>query len=384
MKQLKPEDLLPTKTFQELMDDTRTRLRDLKFRITNWRPGGVFYTLVAMANQGLADLHGLLKQVTPQMYLSTATGFWLDARAAEYECYRLDAEKTLGQVACGRSEAGANVVIPAGTIVATRVNRQGTRLQFIVQSQTVLEEDQLEVLVPVSAEFAGAAANVGADQITEIITPVAGIEYVHNAEDWITREGSDEEDDESLRARALAKWDQLAVGPGDAVYQAWAQEIPGVVVVQVDSQHPRGEGSVDVIITSTAGMPTPQLIAEVQAYIDERKPGAANVLVLAPDPITVDFEIILYVHPEHGDLEEIPAEGAEIIDVMFHYGIQDGSGIIKASPRFGLTRAQIMANLLTIEHVINVAVIQPATDTAITNRELAVKGAVTVTAQRLS
>lgn len=381
---IKPEDLLPIKTLQQLMDDTRTRLRDLKFRITNWRPGGVFYTLVAMAHQGTADLYKLIKDIVPQIYVHSATGFWLEVAAAEYECYRILAQKTKGDVIFGRNELAGNVVINAGKIVGTKVNRQGQRLQFIVETQTVLEEDQLEVPVPVLAEFAGAGYNVGADQITEIITPIDGIDYVRNAEDWITREGSDNEDEEIFRARALSKWDQLAVGPGDTVYQAWAQEIPGVVVVQIDSQHPRGEGTLDIIITSTAGIPTQQLIDEVQAYIDARKPGVANVLVVAPIPVTVDFDVVLHVHPEYGDLSEVTARAEEIIDIMFRYGSSEEPEILKVSPSWGLTRAQVIANLMSIEYVMNVTVTAPAADIAPSNRELAVKGAVIVSAQRLA
>jgi len=49
------------------------------------------------------------------------------------------------------------VIIPAGTIAATEVDRNGERFQYSVSSQTVLEEGALSVEVPVEAEFPGHA-----------------------------------------------------------------------------------------------------------------------------------------------------------------------------------------------------------------------------------
>jgi uncharacterized phage protein gp47/JayE len=381
---IKPEDVIPVKSFGELMEAAKTKLRDLGFRITNLRPGGVFYTLLEMANQGLADLYNLLKTVVPQLYVDTATGDWLDLRAAEYEVYRKLAQKTQGNVIFGRNASGGNVVIPAGTIVATAVDRYGERLQFVVTTQTVLEEGSLEVTVPVEAEFAGAKYNAGSGQISELVTYIAGIDYVTNTADWITREGTDDETDDALRARVKAKWSQLSAGGTRDAYIAWAQEVPGVVVVRVDDQLPRGQGTVDVIITGSAGLPTQDLVDQVQAHIDERKPLCADVLVMGPTPVYVDFDVTLHVHPDHGDLAEIQAEAEDIIDRMFRYDETDTSGITKVSPEFGVIRAQVIANLMTIEHVLNVTLSAPATDVPVNARELAVKGAVTVRVQRVS
>jgi uncharacterized phage protein gp47/JayE len=237
--------------------------------------------------------------------------------------------------------------------------------------------------VPVEAEFAGAKYNVGAGQINQLVTVIPGVDYVTNAADWITREGTDDETDDELRARVKAKWTQLSVGGGRDAYIAWAQEVPGVVVVQVDDNQPRGQGTVDVIITGTAGLPSQALIDEVQARINERKPLCTDVLVVAPTPVAVDITATVYVHPVYGDLAEIQAQAAGIIDQMFNYGVET-PGIIKASTEFGVPRAAIIGNLMTIEHVVNVALTAPAADVTVLPRELPVKGLVTITTQRVS
>jgi uncharacterized phage protein gp47/JayE len=381
---VKPEDLIPIPTLEELMTAAKAKLQDMKFRITNLRPGGVFYTLLEMAHQGLVDLYGLLRKVVPQIYVDTAEDIWLDAKGAEFEVYRKEAQKTQGNVILGRYADGDNVIIPAGSIVATKVDINGNRLQYIVREQTALESGNLETVVSVEAEYAGAQYNVGANQITELVTHIPGIDYVRNNENWITREGTDRETDESFRQRIKARWNQLSWGGSRDAYISWALEIDGVQMVLVDDQHPRGQGTVDVIIVSAAGLPSQQLIDEVQAHLDERKPVCADVLVQGPEPVIVDFDIVLYVHPDYGDLAVIEEQAATIIDTMFQYGDTENTEILKASPEFGVTRAQISANLMRIEHVVNIDIIAPAADVTVSGRQLAVKGNVNIRAQRVS
>ncbi|TEB09132.1 baseplate J/gp47 family protein [Pelotomaculum propionicicum] len=385
---MKPEDLLPIKTFQQLLDESKAKLKELKFRITNLRPGGVFHTLMEIGHQGLADLYSLLGKITPQIYLDTATGFWLDFKAADYETYRWPAQKTLGNVVFGRNAPGGNKIIDAGKIVATEIDLSGNRLKYIVAAKTVLEAGQLEVAVPVKAEFEGAAYNVGAGQITFLLTYIDGIDYVRNDDGWITREGTDDEDDESLRARAKKKWNTLSVGPGADAYRYWASQVPGTVVIDVDDQHPRGQGSIDVIIASTSGIPTQSLIDAAQAMLDKKKALCANVLAVGVEPVVVDWDVILYVDHELADLNEedrteqlaaIKAQGEEIIDIMFQYGDTEHADIEKISIRYGVIREQAIGNLLKIDYVIKPVINQPAADVPVTSRQLAVKGTVNVT-----
>lgn len=381
---MKPEDLITVPALSDLMEAVKARLRDMQFKITNLRPGGVFYTLLEIFNQGVADLYGLLAGVVPNIYLDTAAGIWLDAKAADYETYRRQAVKTRGSIIAGRYvDNGENVVIPQGRVVATPLDAGGERAKYLVTGTTVLESGALEVAVPVEAEFAGAKYNVGADMITEMITNINGIDYIYNEEDWITREGADTESDESLRQRAKAKWNELAQGAGDNAYVSWAQQMPGVVVVRVDSQHPRGQGTVDVIITSTGGIPSDELVAQVQEYLDQRKSLVADLLVIKPEPVQVDFEVTLYLDPEYGDEAEAQAEAEQVIDVMFRYGETDYPDIRKVSPDYGLLLDQVRYNLLNIDHVVKAAVVSPEADIAVGIRQLLVKGAVNVSVQRV-
>jgi len=380
---MKPEDIIPIRTLSELMDSAKAKLQDLKFKITNLRPGGVFYTLLEIPSQGLADLYKLLKSVVPQIYLNTSTGIWLEANAADRGVYRKEAQKTQGKVIMGRYSTGENVVVTEGKIVATEVNIKGERLKYMVTAKTVMESNALEVEVPVEAEFAGAEYNVGADMITEMVTNIDGVDYIRNEDDWITREGADTESDESLRQRAQAKWNELAQGGIDNSYKSWAQSIPGVVVVQVDSQHPRGQGTVDVIITGTGGIPSDDLIAQVQERLDQKKSLVADVLVIKPEPVQVDFDVVLYLNPDYGEEDAVKAEAEQIIDIMFQYGDTDHPEISKVSPEYGLIIDQVRHNLLNIDHVVKAPINSPIEDITVSKRQLLVKGNVNVSVQRV-
>lgn len=383
---IRPDDLLETKSVTDIVDSNKAQLKSDKFKITNYRPGGVFQTLMEIGAQGLADLYKLLKTIMIQMYVTFATGAWLDLKAAEFEVYRKDAVKTKGQVTCSRNQDGPNVPIPAGYIFSTPLNRKGERLKYIVDSQVVLETGQTEVLVPVTAEFAGASHNVGQAMITNMITYISGIDQVSNDEDWLTLEGADTETDASLRERVKNKWSQINTGGSRESYISWAQEITGVVVVEVDDEHPRGQGTVDVIITSSAGIPTQNLIDQVQAHLTapERKVLTANVLAVAPEAVTVNWDVTLLVNQDYGDLGEIKTRGEEIIDIMFRYGDTENTDIKHISTKLGVIRAQAISNLMTIDYVENVIITTPAADVSVTTRQLAIKGTVSVTAQRVA
>jgi len=381
---MKAEDLIIVKTVTELMDAAKTNLTALEFKVTNWRAGGVFQTLLEISSQGLADLYTLLRDLVGQNFVGSATGDWLDLKAAETETYRLLAEKAQGNVVFKREVTGSNVIIPEGAIVSTPVDSQGNSYRYFVIKQAVMDSVTAELAVLVEAEFAGAEYNVGAGQVTSIITYIAGIDSVNNLSDWLVTPGTDDEDDESLRLRSKNKWYQLSSGGTRESYINWAQEITGVMVVQVDDEHPRGQGSVDVIITSASGIPSAELISQVQDHLNIKKPLCSNVLVVAPTPITVNWDVMLYVNKEHGELADIESQGAEIIDIMYRYGETDHPEIKKISPTQGVIRAQAISNLMTIDYVENVVITAPAADVAGASRGLVVKGTVNVTAVRLS
>ena len=89
------------------------------------------------------------------------------------------------------------------------------------------------------AEVEGARYNVPAGQITRTLTYLGDV-TISNSAGWITREGSDTEDDESARERTLRSWSELALVPLRDTYINVCSAIAGVLYVTVKDQHPRG------------------------------------------------------------------------------------------------------------------------------------------------
>jgi uncharacterized phage protein gp47/JayE len=114
-----------------------------------------------------------------------------------------------------------------------------------------------------------------------------GVSGVTNAADWLESEGADEESDASLRRRYTLEW-RAQAGVTRAAYERAALSVVGVAGVRVADQHPRGEGTVDVIVIGEAGMPTEVLLQKVRAALDAAIVINHDLLVKAPVPVAVD------------------------------------------------------------------------------------------------
>jgi uncharacterized phage protein gp47/JayE len=99
--------------------------------------------------------------------------------------------------------------------------------------------------------------------------------------------GTDAETDASLLARLLEVLRNPPAGGNQADYRNWALAVPGITHAWVFDNR-RAVGTVDIAVLSNGAAPGAPLIAEVQAYIDARRPaGAKDVLVLAPTFVDV-------------------------------------------------------------------------------------------------
>lgn len=143
--------------------------------------------------------------------------------------------------------------------------------------------------VPVEAEDYGAAANASAGQICELATPVTGISGVTNPAGWLTEEGADEETDAQLRERYALQW-QANNGCTKYAYMAWALSVPGVTSVSILDHHPRGQGTVDIVVRGADVLPTAALLDKVRAAIAPNTPINDDWLVKGPTPVSAALD----------------------------------------------------------------------------------------------
>lgn len=285
--------VLPVPSLEELRDAKVEELKNEGFVITNFHSGGVFHTMLMIALRIKIEVIELLRLVLNNMFVSHATGIWLDLKMADYSKKRKRAQKAQGLVTVTRLDMeGEAVKIAKGQVFKTALDINGEELRFFSVEPAVLQKGAQTVDVLVEAEIEGSRYNVPHGQITTSLTYIGEVE-ISNGEDWITREGSDTEDDESARTRTLRSWSELAQRAIQDTFVNTAESVPGVLFAQADCEHPRGQGTVDVIVTGTAGEATEGLLQLVREAVEKIAGPYDNILVKSS--ITVAQDIVVAV-----------------------------------------------------------------------------------------
>lgn len=288
------DEIFPEPDLDELKEEQVRKLQEKGFVITNFNSGGIFHTILMIILQVKTELVKLLRSMLNTLYVRHADKEWLGILAADFSKERKAAVKTQGNITLyKRSGSEATTVIPTGTVFKTDKDINGEELRFFSTEKVVVLKDAVTVMVPVEAEMEGSKYNIPPGQITRCLQHLEGIEKINNEKGWITREGSDIEDWESLRERTLGAWDLLATMPTAAKYKNVCEAIDGVLHVTVNQLHPRGQGTVDIIVTGTAGEATEELLQKVQEAADGIKAPDDDVLVKSA--VTVSQDMVLQV-----------------------------------------------------------------------------------------
>lgn len=368
------DEVLPVPDLMELKEEKIAELKEEGFVITNFHSGGVFYTALMIVLRVKIELLQLARTILNNMFVSHATGAWLDLKMADYSKKRKKAQKTQGVITVTRLEAeGEAIKIPKGHVFKTTRDINGDELRFFSSRAATLQKGAASVDVPVEAEIEGARYNVPEGQITRSLTYLGDIK-VSNAADWITQEGSDAEDDESARTRTLRAWADLAQRAIEDSFINAAEAVPGVLFAQADCDHPRGQGTVDVIVTGTAGEATEGLIEAVRVEVEKISGPYDNILVKSS--VTVKQDIAVTV-------TTIDASTEEEIGLRIQAILTELLAIRKGRKLYEL-------NLSDINHAIrsgyssatNAAITVPTQDIKLERDKVITLGAVTVTVRR--
>ena len=299
------DEVLPVPDMDTLRDKKILELQEAGFVITNFHSGGIFYTMLMIVLRVKIELIQLLRTVLNNLFVSHATGVWLDLKMADYSKKRKKSQKTQGLVTVSRLDAdGEAVKIPKGTVFKTVQDINGEELRFFALEEAVLQKGAQTVEVPVEAELEGTRYNVPQEQITRTLTYLGEVS-VSNMKDWITREGSDTEDNESARTRTLRSWSELAQRAIEDTFINTAESVPGVLFAQADCLHPRGQGTVDVIVTGTAGEATEGLLNDVRKAVAQIAGPYDNILVKSSVTVPQDIAVTVTVSnaPDNSQIE---------------------------------------------------------------------------------
>ena len=366
--------VLPVPELDALKDEKIAELKDEGFVITNFHSGGVFYTMLMIVLRIKIEVIELLRGVLNNMFVSHASGAWLDLKMADYSKKRKKAQKTQGLVTVNRLDPdGEAVKIPKGHVFKSILDINGDELRFFATRAATLQRGAASVDVPVEAETEGSRYNVPQGQITRSLTYLGDVS-ISNGADWITQEGSDTEDDESARTRTLRSWSELAQRAIEDSFINAAESVSGVLFAQADCDHPRGQGTVDIIVTGTAGEATDNLLAAVRVAVEEISGPYDNILVKSSVTVRQDIAV-----------EVTTADAASDEEITLHI-----QAILAELLAVRKGRKLYELNLSDINHAIrsgysaatNATVTVPAADVKLARDKVIILGAVTVTIKR--
>ena len=367
------DQIIPVPELEDLKEETVAELKDAGFAITNFHSGGIFHTLLMIALRIQIELLELARTILNQSFVSHASGTWLDLKMADYSKLRKQARKTRGYVTVSRTGTDAEAIkIAKGHIFKSIKDINGEELRFFVLEDAVLQKGAQSVDVLVEAETEGSRYNVPEAQITRTLTYLGEVE-ITNGEDWITLEGSDVEDDESARTRTLRSWSELALVPLRDTYINVCEAISGVLYVTVNDQHPRGQGTVDVIVTSEAGATSEDLLGQCRVACEEIREPDTDVLVKSAEVVYTDITLTVTI-PDSISRDGLAERAkAAVIDLLRLRGRRVFNE---------LTHADLIHKIKSDVSVVrNVTVTAPAEDLFLATDKVILPGTITVSVE---
>lgn len=318
--------LVGAKSRDEALAFLASKLEEAGSVITNFNVGGVWRTFLEVSAQGGAKWWDMLAGVTnedgvrnrgivEQGFAEFATGPWLDLHLRDAGIEREQASIARLSV---KVTVDQETAIPVNRTVITSADDAGEVLRFYVETATTISPPH--GFVTVRAQAPGRKYNVGTGRIESFEQPIAGVTAVTNEADAIIDAGTNREGDDRARKRRRLAWRKRASGSPAGAYEAWiydsSEDVAGVAIL---ANHPRGRGSVDGIVVGETGIPSDELIATVQAYVDARRSLTADFLARKPTERSVDVVATVYCHPLTSDLAAIEAEAERRIRAIFEF-----------------------------------------------------------------
>lgn len=275
----------------------------------------VLPTLVELREQAAADIETYLpggdartrrtvSGVLSYALAGAAQGLHANIQARERNFLpddRADAEGVerwaalLGYWYLDATAAGGSLIV-TGSSGSTLV--EGTRLQYSDGTEYITTADLTLAgavgSVDVEAQALGVTGNLPAGAKLTLLSPVSGINSTLTVEAAGLTGGADQERLDALRGRVLARLRQPPMGGSAKDYETWALE--GHAAVTRAWVSPLEQGANTVVVRVVCDnevelIPTTPVLNAVAAYIEKRKPVTAELFVVAPVAVPLNFEI---------------------------------------------------------------------------------------------
>lgn len=289
------DKVAPIPDEEEEMEDIRQELEDRGFAINNFNKGGIFYLIIRIFVTIYVELKTLARDIINNLFVMHADEDWLEIKAADFGKQRKEAARAQGYVTIYRDEYENALQVMKGHMFKTLPDVNGKEWKFYTVETTVIGAGEEKGKVLVEAEGSGTGYNLPAGKITVSMIHLDGVASVTNEEGWLYLEGADIEDIEAFRERTLWSWSELAELTIEDKLKNAARKVSGVLSVEIDAQHPRGQGTTDIIITGTGGEATPELLQRVKEATSYLQGNYDDFLYKSSTVIRQDVSLTVYV-----------------------------------------------------------------------------------------
>ncbi len=308
-----------------------------------------------------------------QSYIRKRVGFeegLVDIPFYAFNFTRKAGQKSSGNVVFSRTGTTGDITIPIGTLIATN---DGTQFETTATG-TIANGNNDSNSVSISAVKAGVEANVPANTIIVIVTPVTGVETVDNSSG--TSGGLDEETDTEFVKRFREYVEGLGQSSENGLITG-AKLVTGVRSAStIEHFPPSSSYNVSVYIDDGAGNASAALIASVLLKLKGDgtssypgyKAAGINIQVLAPTKVTQDVTVVV---TDDGALSE-PTIEYNIEQAISNYinNLVLGADIIKNS---------LIRVIMAVDGVTDISLTTPASNVTINFNQIARIGTMTIT-----
>ncbi len=228
------------------------------------RQGSIFYDAVSGITEMIAKMYTDIDLMSSYVFIASASGEYLDMKAAEYGLSRQSATAAKYYLNC------------EGTTptVGSRFFHSDTGLYFSVTSVSVTDTVTESI---VTAATAGTEANEipEGDPAVPVIT-ISGLKSSLFGE--IYANGTDEETDDDLRTRIQEKIAGPAENGNKQHYKTWCENIDGVGLARILPLWD-GANTVKAVLITADGLPcSDDVVSTVQETIDPESEGLGEGL----------------------------------------------------------------------------------------------------------
>lgn len=281
--------------FSELYNLFVNKFGTLTNIVTDFTVGSVMRALAQTVVFFVSFLQLQIKIAYESFRVATAKGSDLDTRIADWQMTRGQAAAAQGVIKfMANAAAEADFIIPAGTIVSTEEDVYGLTIDYSLDSDLIFPSGATSVTGEITCVETGRIGNVASGKITNITSPIAGVDSITNPEP--TSSGAEDETDEQLRKRLPLRIIGLQTGNESAILNA-AYSVPGVTYAKVLNNSPTN-GHFTLYFSTYSGIVDSALRVRVKEAVDRVADFCIVANYAIPAVINVDVSMTLNIDTE--------------------------------------------------------------------------------------